>query len=73
MVEISQVETFDETAAQALTEPIFGDAGRQQCMRELIGAQAEERAAGVATRARTQGVVRVAGRHVASARALTAR
>lgn len=43
MIEIRQVETFDEAASLALTEPIFGDAARQQYMRELIGAEAEER------------------------------
>jgi len=44
MVEIRQVETFDEAASLALTEPIFGDAARQKYMRELIGPEAEERA-----------------------------
>jgi len=42
MVEIRQVETFDETAVAALSEPIFGDAARRQYMGELIGAEAEE-------------------------------
>ena len=43
MVEIRQVETFDEAVAQALTEPIFGDAARQRYMRELVSAEVEER------------------------------
>lgn len=43
MVEIRQVETFDEAAIAALTEPIFGNERRQQYMRELIGAQADDR------------------------------
>jgi GNAT superfamily N-acetyltransferase len=43
MVEIRQVETFDEAAMVALIEPIFGNEARQQQMRELIGPEAEAR------------------------------
>ena len=43
MVEIRQVETFDEAAFSQLSEPIFGDAARQRHMRDLIGAEADER------------------------------
>ena len=39
MVEIRQVETFDEAAMVALTGPIFGDAARQQYLNGLIGAE----------------------------------
>jgi hypothetical protein len=43
MVELRQVETFDEAAFAALTEPLFGTEARQRCMRELIGAEADGR------------------------------
>jgi GNAT superfamily N-acetyltransferase len=43
VIEIREVETFDETAMAALTEPIFGNEARQQRMRELIGPEAEAR------------------------------
>ena len=43
MVEIRQVETFDEAAMAALVEPIFANDARQQYMRELIGAEADDR------------------------------
>ena len=43
MVELRQVETFDEAAMAALAEPIFGDAARQRYLSELIGPDAEER------------------------------
>lgn len=43
MVELRQVETFDEAAFATLTEPVFGTEARQRYMRELIGAEADER------------------------------
>ena len=43
MVELRQVETFDEAAFAALIEPIFGNAAREQYLRELIGAEADDR------------------------------
>ena len=43
MVEIRQVETFDEAGFAALTEPIFRNERRQQWLRELIGAELDER------------------------------
>ncbi len=42
MVEIRQVETFDKAAMAALTEPIFGNAARDQAMRELVGAETDD-------------------------------
>ena len=43
MVEIRQVETFDDAAFAALTEPAFGNEARQRHMTALIGAEAHER------------------------------
>jgi len=42
-LDIRQVETFDDAALQAIAEPIFGDAARQQHLRDLIGPEAAER------------------------------
>ena len=43
MIDIRQVDTFDEVAMAALTGPIFGDAARQEHLAALIGPEAEER------------------------------
>jgi ribosomal protein S18 acetylase RimI-like enzyme len=43
MIEIRQVEAFEEVAMKALAGPIFGDAARQQYLSELIGPEADER------------------------------
>ena len=43
VIEIRQVETFDEAAMAALAGPIFGDAARQQYLSELIGPDADAR------------------------------
>jgi GNAT superfamily N-acetyltransferase len=43
MIEIRQVETFDEAAMAVLAGPIFGDAARQQYLAGLIGPEAEAR------------------------------
>jgi GNAT superfamily N-acetyltransferase len=43
MIEIRQVEAFEEVAMEALAGPIFGDAARQQYLSELIGPEADER------------------------------
>lgn len=43
MSEIRQVETFDEAAFAALTEPIFSNERRQQWMRGLIGVEVDDR------------------------------
>ena len=43
MVELRQVETFDEAAFAALTEPIFGNDARQRYLRELVGSEADDR------------------------------
>ena len=43
MVEIRPVEIFDEAAFAALIEPIFGNAAREQHLRGLIGAEADDR------------------------------
>ena len=42
MVELRQVDTFDEAAFVALTEPVFGNEARQRYMSELVGAAADE-------------------------------
>jgi GNAT superfamily N-acetyltransferase len=43
MVEIRQVETFDDAAFKALIEPIFGNEARERHMRELVGAEVDDR------------------------------
>ena len=43
MIELRQVETFDEAAMAAIAGPIFGDAARQQYLSELIGPEADDR------------------------------
>ncbi|CAM5791708.1 GNAT family N-acetyltransferase [Rhizobacter sp. Root404] len=43
MVEIRQVETFDEAAFAALTEPVFGNEARERYMRALVGAEVDDR------------------------------
>ncbi len=42
-IDIRQVDTFDDDAHQAIAEPIFGDAARQQHLKDLIGPEAAER------------------------------
>jgi ribosomal protein S18 acetylase RimI-like enzyme len=42
-IDIRQVDTFDEAALKGIAEPIFGDAARQQHLKELIGPEAAER------------------------------
>ena len=42
-LDIRQVDIFDDAALQAIAEPIFGDAARQQYLKELIGPEAAER------------------------------
>ena len=46
-IDIRQVDTLDEAALKAIAEPIFGDAARQQHLRDLIGSEAAERHAGL--------------------------
>ena len=36
-LDIRRVDTFDEAALNAIAEPIFGDAARQQHLKDLIG------------------------------------
>ena len=43
MIDIRQVDIFDEVALQAIAEPIFGDAARQQHLKDLIGPEAAQR------------------------------
>ena len=43
MIDIRQVDIFDEVALQAIAEPIFGDAARQQHLKDLIGAETAQR------------------------------
>jgi len=42
-IDIRQVDNFDEAALNAIAEPIFGDAARQQHLRGLVGPDAAER------------------------------
>ena len=42
-LDIRRVDTFDEAALNAIAEPTFGDAARQQHLKDLIGPERAER------------------------------